>query len=284
MSAKPRKPPGNLSHLQRLANAAAAAASVPAGRYQRWINTHIISAVLDRARDEDGEPLFTLKGGAAMELRLGINARASKDYDAAFRNRAENMLDALDHALADDWGGFQLQRTEPQAVRDTHALRMDIKLAYKGRPWGSVQLEVAPAEGQAGQEIDRVPARPLDHVQIDGPEWIACVSVRYQIAQKIHACTEVYADGRANDRFRDLIDLPLLRDLTADDQLPAVREACVEIFALRGKHTWPPEVTVFPSWPAAFTTMAAEVGVHTDDVEVAADALRALIAEIDAAV
>ena len=54
---------------------------MPAGRYQRWINTHIISAVLDRVRDEDGEPLFTLKGGAAMELRLGINARASKDHD-----------------------------------------------------------------------------------------------------------------------------------------------------------------------------------------------------------
>jgi hypothetical protein len=71
-----RKPPGHLSHLQRLANAAAAAADLPVGRYQRWINTHIISSALDRARDEDGEPLFTLKGGAAMELRLGVNARA----------------------------------------------------------------------------------------------------------------------------------------------------------------------------------------------------------------
>ena len=61
-----------------------------------------MSAVLDRVRDEDGEPLFTLKGGAAMELRLGLNARASKDYDAAFRDRAEGMLDALDEALTED--------------------------------------------------------------------------------------------------------------------------------------------------------------------------------------
>jgi Nucleotidyl transferase AbiEii toxin, Type IV TA system len=280
---KPRRPPGNLSHLQRLANAAAADARLPAGRYQRWVNTQIISAALDRVRDEDGEPLFTLKGGAAMELRLGVNARASKDYDAAFRARAEDIMDALDQALAEDWGGFQLQRTGPQTIRETHALRMDVKLAYKGRPWGTVQLEVAPAEGKAGQEIDRVPARPLDPVQLVGPERIACVSLRYQIAQKIHACTEVYADERENDRFRDLIDLPLLRNLITDGELPAVREACAEIFELRGNHAWPPQVTVFPSWRAGFAAMAVELGFYTDDVDVAADALREFIAHIEAA-
>jgi hypothetical protein len=280
---KPRKPPGNLSHLQRLANAAAADANMPAGRYQRWVNTQIISAVLERVRDEDGEPLFTLKGGAAMELRLGINARASKDYDAAFRARAEDMLDALDRALAEDWAGFQLQRTEPDLIRATRATRMDVKLAYKGRPWGTVQLEVAPAEGQAGQEIDRVPARPLDPVQIEGPERIACVSVRYQIAQKMHACTEIYTDGRENDRFRDLIDLQLLHDLVEDGGLPAVRHACIELFELRDTHAWPPEVTVHPSWPAGFAAMAADIDFYTQDVEIAAHALRQFISEIDAA-
>jgi nucleotidyltransferase AbiEii toxin of type IV toxin-antitoxin system len=281
VSPTPRRPPGNRSHLQRLANAAAADAEMPAGRYQRWINTHIIAAVLDRARDEDGEPLFTLKGGAAMELRLGLSARASKDYDAAFRARADGMLDALDRALAEDWHGFQLQRTEPEPVGQSSAVRMGVRLAYKGKAWGTVQLEVAPAEGETGREIDRVPARPLDAVQIEGPERIACVSVRYQIAQKIHACTEVYADGRENDRFRDLIDLQLLRELVDDGALPAVRAACVEIFELRAKHAWPPVVTTWPSWADGFAAMAREVAFHTDDVEIAGDDLRSFIADID---
>ena len=157
MSPRPRRPPGNRSHLQRLATAAAADAQLPAGRYQRWINTHILAAVLDRVRDEDGEPLFTLKGGAAMELRLGVSARASKDYDAAFRARADEMLDALDRALAADWQGFQLQRTELEPVRETGAVRLDVRLAYKGKAWGTVQLEVAPAEGDSGREFDRIP-------------------------------------------------------------------------------------------------------------------------------
>jgi hypothetical protein len=120
-------------------------------------------------------------------------------------------------------------------------------------------------------------------VQLDGPERIACVSVRFQIAQKLHACTEVYSDGRENDRFRDLIDLHLLRDLLDDEALPAVRDACVEIFDSRAKHAWPPTVTIWPSWPAGFAAMAREVGFHTDDVQRAADDLRHLIAAIDRA-
>jgi hypothetical protein len=281
---KPRRPPGDRGHLQRLANIAAAEADLPPARYQRWINAQIISAVLDRVRDENDDPLFTLKGGAAMELRLGVNARASKDYDAAFRYRAGDMVEALDRALVEDWGGFQLRRTAPQQIGTTSATRMDIKLAYKGRPWGTVQLEVAPAEGDAGQEIDRVPARPLDPVQLEGPHRIACVSVRYQIAQKIHACTEAFSDGRENDRFRDLIDLQLLRELVPDNGgLAAVREACIEIFSLRGKHEWPPEVTVYDAWAGGFAAMAEEIGFHTTDVDVAAADLREFIAEIAAA-
>ena len=128
-----------------------------------------------------------------------------------------------------------------------------------------------------------MPARPLDPVQLDGPDHISCVSVRYQIAQKLHACTEVYTDGRENDRFRDLIDIQLLRDLLDDGAMPSLREACLEIFELRGKHAWPPSVTVWPSWRAGFAAMAREIGFQTEDVDVAAEDLRALISAIDSA-
>lgn len=117
-----------------------------------------------------------------------------------------------------------------------------------------------------------MPARRLDAVQLDGPPRIACVSVRHQIAQKIHACTEVFESGRDNDRFRDLIDIQLLR------------AACVEIFELRDNHTWPPAVTTYPSWADGFAAMAAEIDFPVRDVEVAAQHLRDFIAEIDAAI
>lgn len=40
-------------------------------------------------------------------------------------------------------------------------------------------------------------------------ERVALIPLPYQVAQKLHACTEV-RPGRDNDRFRDLIDLLLL--------------------------------------------------------------------------
>lgn len=103
-----------------------------------------------------------------------------------------------------------------------------------------------------------------------------CVLIQrwYQIAQKIHACTELYPDGRENERFRDLNDLQLLRELVDDGGLPAVRAACVEIFELRAKHAWPPAVTIWPSWADGFTAMAREVAFNTDDVGIAANDLR----------
>lgn len=64
-----------------------------------------------------------------------------------------------------------------------------------------------------GQEVDRVPAKPLDHLGLSGPSDVPCVAVRWQIAQKLHACTEALTAERRNDRFRDLIDILLLWDL-----------------------------------------------------------------------
>ena len=57
----------------------------------------------------------------------------------------------------------------------------------------------------------------------------------------------------------------------------------MENFALRAKHPWPAQVAVYPSWRDGFAAMAAEMDFYTDDVEVAADALRLLIADIDTA-
>ena len=107
------------------------------------------------------------------------------------------------------------------------------------------------------------------------------MSVRYQIAQKIHACTEVPEDDRPNDRFRDLIDIQLLHELIPPDGLASLREACIEIFEARRMHSSPPEIVIWPAWPEGFARMAREIGFQPDDVVDAARELRRFIAEID---
>lgn len=142
----------------------------------------VVAAMLDHARDKNEDPLFVLKGGAAMELRLGLRARATKDYDTAYRQAIDGMLARLDGALRHGFGDFTAARTEPELIAETGAQRLDIKLGYRGRSWGTVRLEVAAAEGKAGREIDRVPGKPLDSLGLAAPTEIPCVSVRYQIA------------------------------------------------------------------------------------------------------
>jgi hypothetical protein len=105
-----KKLPGDVSHLQRLIGDHAADRKMPPARLQRWLNAMIVTAVLDRVRDEDGEPIFLLKGSVAMELRLQLRARATGDYDAAFRTRTEEVIDRLDEALAQPWNSFNLTR------------------------------------------------------------------------------------------------------------------------------------------------------------------------------
>lgn len=278
-----KKLPGNVSHLQRLIGNHAADRRMPPARLQRWLNAMVVTAVLDRVRDEDGEPIFLLKGGLAMELRLQLRARATGDYDAAFRARTEKVIDHLDEALARPWNNFSLTRDVPESITNTKAVRVRLRLSYKGRTWGSVQLEMAPVEGGMGLELDRVKTMSLDSLHVPLPETADCVSLRYQVAQKLHACTEVFDEGRENDRFRDVMDILLVEDLLYDVGLAHVREACVDIFTVRNKHTWPPTVTVYDSWRIPFAELARENGFTPESIDEAVAALTALITAIESA-
>jgi hypothetical protein len=281
--ARREKPPHNAQVLERWAREWADAERVPVARVQRSVSYMVIAAMLDTVRDVNGEPLFLLKGGVAMELRLALRARATQDLDAAFRAAAEEMMERLDDALEAGHAGFTASRTAAQGIGETGALRVGVKLGYRGRPWGTVPLEISSAEGRAADEFERVPVRALDPLGIEVPADIPCVSVRYQVAQKLHACTQVFDDGPANARFRDLLDLLLLRELLTADDLPQVRAACVETFELRATHPWPPAVAIRAGWAAAYAQLAVGAGFHVTDVEDAAERVRAFVAEIDRA-
>lgn len=241
----------------------------------------VVTAVLDRVRDEDDEPLFLVKGGVAMELRLELRARTTKDFDAAFRGRIQEVMAQLDEALAKPWNDFTVTRLEPQTVPKTPAVRVDLKIAYKGRSWGTVPLELSPVEGNMGKERDRVPAPPLDSLQVPALVEVSCVSLRYQIAQKLHACTEMFSTGD-NERFRDIMDILLLEPLLRKNNLAHAREACLDIFQTRDKHAWPPKVRVYDSWRDGFPKLAQENGFEPQDVEIAVQLVEALVADIEA--
>jgi len=107
-------------------------------------------------------------------------------------------------------------------------------------------------------------------------------SLRSHIAQKIRGMTQPpYEEDALNERYRDLADLLLMRALARD--LGRVREACVEVFSLRGTHPWPPDFEPPKFWEGPFGRWAEDPGLSANTLEDAAAEARAFISEIAAA-
>jgi hypothetical protein len=238
----------------------------------------VLLGALDRSRESD--PLFLLKGGVAIELRVGAGARATKDVDLVFFGDPERLAESLDENLAEPYSVFSFEREEIEFRRDGKFQRLNVRLLFRGRGWGTLKLEVASPDIRK-TDGEQVKALPIDEFGIEGPRTIRCLSLRYQIAQKLHAVTERF-DARENDRFRDLIDLIICRDLVSD--LAEVREACTDTFDARQLHAWPPTLEVPASWAEPYAALAAEMDFPISDVEEAAAEVRELIANIDSSV
>jgi hypothetical protein len=212
---------------------------------------------MNLACDADGAPTLLVKGGASLELRRGIpESRTSKDLDAVIRGDIATVYERLADAGADGWEGFTATFTAPVAfevpgmVGKPH--RLTAKLAYQGKPFVSVPIEISPIEAGNAEEFDTVSSDALTLVGVSESVAVPCMTLPWQIAQKIHACTEPVEAPRTNDRARDLVDLQLLEALTVDDSLADTDAASRAVFEARGKHAWPPTLVVQSGWDVIY--------------------------------
>src|SRR5690606_24719970 len=90
-----RKPPHNIRVLHGWLREYARQHDLPEGRLKHAVDYAIVVTALDRARTPSG-PAFAIKGGVAMELRLRLDARATRDLDAVFLGAFDAWLDTLD--------------------------------------------------------------------------------------------------------------------------------------------------------------------------------------------
>ncbi len=68
---------------------------LPQSRVRRAVSFMLVALPLDRSLDEEGNPLFLVKGGVSMELRLKMRARTTKDLDTVYRGTFEHWLGSL---------------------------------------------------------------------------------------------------------------------------------------------------------------------------------------------
>ena len=293
------KEPNSSAVLDRWVAAAQHAAGVEAGRLGWLVASTVVIAALQRAVDETGRTHFLLKGGTYLQYRLGATGRTTKDVDGLIRGDLDEFLTALDSAFREPWGPLSLTRTEAEAIdaggRLVKPRRFWVKLAIKGKVWRSIKVEIAGDEADAAQEHDVLTSVNLDHFGLPTPDQLLGIAVRFQIAQKLHACTDPHQPpAEPNDRARDISDLLLLRDLVRlEGQLTAadVGTACAALFQARADEAtalvrlpraWPPVVQAHPHWQGDYDRVASESGVTHSLTDAVAE-LNEWIIELDAA-
>ena len=246
--------PGNLAHLERLINAWSrddTEGQATAGRLRRLVAISVLATILD-GLDQGGAPRLAFKGGASMEIRFGVTARASRDVDALVNVSLDDAFAEIGERLNAGWEGFTgklTERTDITRAGITPApQRCKIKLAYHDRPFATLAFELSRAEANSFELLEQIHnAVDMNRVQLGPAGDVVVLSVHYQIAQKLHACTEVPAEG-SNQRVHDIYDILLLAGTVESEGLAHTRAACEDTFTHRGKHAWPPTVPAWADW------------------------------------
>ncbi len=269
-------PPPSVGKLDKYVLAYATVEGLAVGRVRHWISFMMLSGALDQAAHQTGGPRFVVKGGVALELRLPGRARATDDLDVIVVCDEEDLVAAFDMALRAGYGDCTFTRRPDVHPLGDKGVRIWVQVAYRTQRWATIQVDLAHPDA-ADTETERLGSIPLARFGLRGPADVPCLSLRYHVAQKWHGMTRTMPGGAPNDRFRDAVDLLLLRDLVSPADLPAVRAACEETFHVRAEHAWPPPIALPTHWEKPFAAMAAGLELSTPSLLDAERELRAFL-------
>lgn len=231
-----------------------------------------------------------LKGGSALRFRFGDGyTRNTFDFDATRRGGLDEFLASLKSSLEEGWHGFSgriemLPQATPAGVPFDYVMQpLDIRLAYKGKPWCTVRLEISHDEAGSSELADMVAVPEkiggiFTSLGFPAPSPLRLMTLEHQIAQKLHGASD---PSPRNRRAHDLIDLQImLREGTVD--FVKTRDVCIRLFALRRRQPWPAEIAARPGWEEIYKGQKRGLPVLPTAGE-AVEWANGLIARIDAA-
>ena len=158
-------------------------------------------------------------------------------------------------------------------------------MSYQGQPLALVPIEVSTVEAGNAEQFDALSSSALRLVGLTEEVTVPCMTLPWQVAQKLHAVTAAMTPPRTNDRAHDLVDLQLVEALLVDDDLAATPLAGIAVFASRAQQAWPLTIIAQPHWTPIYSGALAGLD-HLDlaeTVEEAAVRVQQFVARIDAA-
>lgn len=226
-----------------------------------------------------------MKGGSSLKMRFGNAAtRATIDLDAARSVGESEFEERFAESLAAGWEGFTgrlvvLPKARPKDVPEAYVMQTyAIKLSYLGRPWCTVDFELGFNELGDAEDADMVVPADANKLlsSMVFPELgpIPLMTLRYQIAQKLHGASEP-----GSQRAHDLVDLQIMVENDGID-LHATRDTGIRLFSYRRMQEWPPVIVRNDNWESIYSEAAKGLKV-IQDVDGAVDWANDLIQQIE---
>lgn len=241
----------------------AASAQVPLNRVSQ---IDLYFRFLDRVIRELGDGAVVLKGGLALELRLG-RARTTLDIDLRASGSPPEVYAQLRAAGLRDHGDFLRfvveESKDPEIAGEGvvyEGRRFKVQAMLANRPYlRRFGLDVAFGDAMVGAPELMIAPDALSFMGIPPPQ-VPLYPLGTHIAEKLHA----YTQPTPNSRLKDLIDLgliavaPTLRPSSMIDA-QVVRESLRRTFDLRATHPLPGVVPPPPAeWEARYPKLQRE--------------------------
>lgn len=221
---------------------------------------------------------WILKGAFALELRLGQQARMTKDFDLgvdlgidgqqewSYADVAQLLRKDLTEQMDDRFTFLVHEKSEQDTIAPgVKAYRLMVETRLAGRTFEKIQVDIGVGDPLVPPFDELEGSDLLDFAGIPRPV-IRATSRAQHLAEKVHALTRPF-DDRINTRVKDLVDLMLLMDMGLPDP-PVVKRTVEQIFSVRGTHAIPPTIGNPPAtWVSSFTAMAMEIGLAQTNVK-----------------
>lgn len=236
---------------------------IPLVRLRKLVSFDRLLARLVQTQPE----AWIMKGGLALQLRLGARARTTKDMDLLLHRSPPNPYDLLARAASidlADWFQFLVEQPGRSELPEG-GKRFSVQALLDSRPFEKFHIDIGVGDVlvEPAQYLTMPPL--LDFAQI-APTVVPCYPVTQQMAEKIHAYTRPHATG-GGTRVKDLVDILLLAGLEPMTAA-SLRQALVTTFALRMTHPLPQRLPAPPvNWTLPFRRLAQEVYLPWQDLE-----------------
>jgi hypothetical protein len=225
---------------------------------------------------------WVLKGGLALQLRLGNQARTTKDIDVLLTtpyDKPHDVHQALVHgALLDlgDWFQFEVERPTAEIPEEPiGGVRFQVRALLDRRRFETFHIDVGWGDPLIEPVETLTTPALLDFAGIQ-PTAIPCYPLTQQVAEKVHAYTRPRATGEGS-RVKDLVDILLIAELRQMDG-SLLQQALQATFDTRKTHSMPTQFPDPPStWSTPFRRLAEETGLGYRMLSDASEAARVFL-------